>query len=575
MRDRTPHMSRREALLMTAGASALLTPWGAMAANAAPIALTAAGEPGDGTTDATEWLVTTIYNDGKGGDIFIPAGDYRIAAGDKPNTGGAIVRLRATTRVFCHPKTRFIAGTGLDGDMVRVEVDSERNINFEWHGGTFDQTEQKISTSVPFDDEGQIYRPPAHKRGESPTTDGLSVSGRHGPDATARIGINRCVVMGVTTIGNSRPGLEHWQMAGGDSGIFVGSCRDAYIGNCRTIGNRDLGIYGSGGSHPGIIGRVVIEGNVHINCFHGSAIKRWVERSRISGNYAENCIRGFQFNTIDEIASLAKTVEVSGNLGHRCGVPIRMQRCTGFSVRDNHFTDLGAQIKDPELILEAEWLKGAWTVDSQAELTGIIAEGCTRGVVVSNTVIGLTPGAETVRADRRRLIDCVDNAGTKSSFITWMGNAGDGLRTAGRDTGNSNSFIENVVYNSKTPHMEKLGTNSYEVRLSDKNARIQGSPLLGSGTAAAPLIAHETQTDTGLHLAAKTVGVSVTGKDRIRANDLGVAFNGKVPKAPPTYAPPTGIALRNTFDTKSVNVKDLAGHVKAIIDDLRARGDFQ
>ncbi len=567
-------VSRRQALLMTAGASSvLLTPWGALAASAAPTALTDPGQPGDGATDATDWLATTLK---AGGDILIPAGRYLIG-----KAGGVIVALSATTRVFCHPKAVFVAGTRLDSDMISIGVDSARLLDFEWYGGTFDQTEQLVSKVVPFNGSGQY--PPTGRQGEAATTDGLSIRGGHGRDEVAVFGINRCVVMGVTTIGNTRPGEDHWQMAGGDSGIVVGSCKDAYIGNCRNIANRDLGIYATGGAHTGLISRVVIEGNVHINCCHGSAIKRWAERSRIVGNYAENCLRGFQINTIEEIGSAVKAVEISGNLGHMCSVPIRVQRCTGFSVHDNHFTSLGAKVKDPTKVELNGWAGVAdFVVDSKAELTGIITEGCTRGVVAHNTVIGLTPGAETARPARRMLIDCVNNGPTPSTFITWLRNAADELRSAGRDTGTNNSFIENVVYNSKdqqgvpgNPHMESTGTGSYEVRLSPTtHARIQKSPLLGGGSVTAPLIASEAQPNTGVYLASNHVGVAVAGKARIRANHLGVAFNGATPTARPVYVAPTGTALRSTFDTEKVSVKELARHVKAIIDDLRLRGDF-
>lgn len=40
------------------------------------------------------------------------------------------------------------------------------------------------------------------------------------------------------------------------------------------------------------------------------------------------------------------------------------------------------------------------------------------------------------------------------------------------------------------------------------------------------------------------------------------------------WAPPTGVATRTTFDTGTVTTQQLAERVKAVIDDLTARGIF-
>ena len=61
---------------------------------------------------------------------------------------------------------------------------------------------------------------------------------------------------------------------------------------------------------------------------------------------------------------------------------------------------------------------------------------------------------------------------------------------------------------------------------------------------------------------------------RLRVSPIGVAFNGKAPVAAPVYGAPTGTATRTAFDTETVTLPQLAERLKALIDDLRARGDL-
>ncbi len=64
------------------------------------------------------------------------------------------------------------------------------------------------------------------------------------------------------------------------------------------------------------------------------------------------------------------------------------------------------------------------------------------------------------------------------------------------------------------------------------------------------------------------------GSDMLVVSTAGIGFNGAAAWSRATYGAPTGTATRTTFDTATVTLAQLAERVKAMIDDLRTRGDF-
>ena len=69
--------------------------------------------------------------------------------------------------------------------------------------------------------------------------------------------------------------------------------------------------------------------------------------------------------------------------------------------------------------------------------------------------------------------------------------------------------------------------------------------------------------------------ITTNGSQRIRIGTAGeLHFFGGTPVTRATYGAPTGTATRTTFDTTTVTLPQLAERVRALIDDLRARGDF-
>lgn len=506
---------------------------------------------GNGILDDTATLTALLIY---GGEIQIPEGDYLIAAAGT-DAGGVDAIITRSINVTCHPKARFFTN-GLDNDLIRISVPSNgaglpsEGITVDWFGGYFDQSAQKNSTSIPF-----IVEYPPPNPGASATCDALSIRGDYAVSGTEYSGIKRAVVRQVTTYAG-----DHWQIAGGDGGIFVGGCEEQLVEKVRNIGSRDLGVYASGSNGGTLRCRTTIKDNYAENSFHAAAIKRSAGYGQMTGNHAENCVRAFLVDLVSGTGF--QGFGLSGNTGNKCGISFRLQLTRGFSVHDNHFTNLGATLSD------------GTTVEPIAGCDFLVTLGCSYGSVANNTIDGLTAGGA---ATERRLIICGTDTATStlSKFITWQSNVGIGLRTAGADTGENNAFNQNVVYEAVTSaNMTALGANSSEVRV-DPTAgfRIFNTPVqFADGTVSAPTIARRGQPQTGIYFGTNTVGMAVSNQSRVLVSNTGIGFNGNSPVARQVYGVPTGTATRGTFDTTTVTLPELAQRMKALIDDWRAVG---
>lgn len=474
--------------------------------------------PGDGQTDVTA-LVKARFEEG--GEVYIPAGNYLIAAAG-PDTGGVRCDLIKSLSVTCHPNARFFTN-GVDNQMLYFQPGSQvpaDGINFEWVGGIIDQRDQKVSQVVPFRTE---FPPATGKSGTSNVTDGLYVNGSYTSGGTTRCGIKSCRISKLTTIGG-----DHWQNAGGDSGIFVEGCETIHVFKNRNIGNRDCGIYVSG--TPSYNSHFNIYDNYAINCFHGSAVKRTTTTAKVYNNHSENCVRAV---TIEQTGGNGhRRVEVSGNTGNKLSNGVRLQTVDGFSVHDNHFTSLGALLADGTTVVIAV-LPAAF-----------VCTGCTYGTISTNTFLDETAGIRAAFPSSERGLISVQaftdgGANIASEFLTFVRNIGRNLRTAGSDGGANNAFLENVVHSAETSaNLTVLGTNSSEVRINPTtNRRTVHTPILltdGPSPSTAPMIARLSQTDVGLRLLVNTVSMHITGNNRVTANNTGVAFNNATPIAKPT-----------------------------------------
>lgn len=452
-----------------------------------------------------------------GGELSVSAGSYFIEQKGS-DAGGVVAEITRSIDMLCKPGVKFYTDN-LDNDFIRVVVPSNGSglpsdgITVRWVGGHFDQSEQKVSTVVPFLTE---YPAPVGKQGTSATCDGLSIRGDYN-DGTEKNGIVSCEVYGVTSYAG-----DHWEIAGGDSAVFVSGCRKQIVKYCASIGARDSAVYTSGSSLATLDCDTTVEANFAVNCFHGFASKRSATGGIIN-NFAKNCSRAV---LVDKVSgSGAKRFTVRGNRGDQVGVMVRAQGCSGFSISDNHGVGLGSLLSD------------GTTVEQYAGGFAYVTEGCLRGSVTYNTMEGLTPGAEVTYAGSATLINCTDLSGTDSENITWVGNTGEGLRRGGFDNGVNNSFIDNVVYNAAiSGNMTVLGTNAYEQRLNNStNARSFSQPMLfDDGTLGAPGIARASQTSVGVRFGTSFMAMTVNSNDRVAVDGTGVGFNSEAPIAKPT-----------------------------------------
>lgn len=514
------------------------------------------GARGDGAADDTVFLTLALSY---GGSVNLN-GAYLIA-GSGADAGGVSVTIVKDTKVTCSAETVFLTDS-LDNDLIRVSVPSSgdglpvNGIDLKWTGGTFDQRNQKVSAVVPFLTE----YPAGARQGVSATSDGLSVRGDYAVSGVEYSGIRRCVIDGVTTIAG-----EHWQSAGGDSGIFVSGCKFQMVKNCLLIGNRDLGIYASGSASGTLPCKTIIDKNFFVNCFHGAAIKRSASYGRISNNHAENCPRAYLMDLVVGTGFNCSTV--SGNTGDKCGIFVRASLCQNFNIKDNNFTRLGATLED------------GVTIESFGGADCLVVMGGTRGTVKDNKLDGQTAGLSAAYPLERTLILCTTESttNTKSTFINFASNIGNELRALGQDAGESNQFIENIVYNAEsTGNMSTIGLNSYEVRISPVTSlRTHRNTLLFSdGSVTEPIIARASQASVGVRFATNLVALVNSSVDRVSASNLGVAFNGATPVARPAYTSATGSASRSTFETSTATTQQLAERLKAVIDDLKIYGLF-
>ncbi|MGH6746385.1 right-handed parallel beta-helix repeat-containing protein [Novosphingobium sp.] len=457
-----------------------------------------------------------------GGDVYIPRGNYLIAAAG-PDSGGVEATITRSLEVRCHADARFYTA-GLDNDLIRIQVPSNgtgvpaQGVTLSWTGGFFDQSGQKNSTSMPF-----LVEYPALYPGASQTCDGLSIRGEYVLEGKTYAGIRRATVAEVTCYAG-----EHWQTAGGDSGIFVSGCSEQIIERNRLIGCRDLGVYASGSADGLLRCLTTIQHNEFVNSFHGAAIKRSAGASRILGNHAENCVRGF---LIDRVIGPGFTaVEVAGNTANKCGIPIRLQASRGFSVHDNHCTNLGSLLSDGQ------------TVEAVAGCNGIELYGCSYGVVADNSVDGVLAVAAAAYASGYNLLlsaTLVETSSTQTQFVSFRGNVGFGLRTGGSDTGLNNTFECNVVFSAVTSaNLTALGTNSVEIRVDPAtNVRSWTTPLqFADGSSTSPAIARRGQVNTGVYFGTNLIGVTANGTKRIECNSTGIGLNGAAPVAKPSIS---------------------------------------
>lgn len=302
------------------------------------------GAVGNGIADDTAAIIAWLEY---GGNLYAN-GRYLIAA-TGPDSGGAYARILSNINVTCGANCEFIAGTNLDNDIVRLTAQwSEYNAgnlySVRWRGGRFDQSQQRNSTIVP----NSANYPPANP-GTSQTCDGLYILGWVLNSGTGDYfaGLKIADVQLVETYAG-----DHWETAGGDSGIFVSGAKTMTASNNDCTGNRDLGIYISmlpSGKIPGA--SVYMQNNVFRACCWGGAVKRAPSGVFITNNKGQNTP---QVITVSGLVEVAEADEgyggvVSGNIGENAHVVCRIDDVNRIDVSNNHSHLHGCTLADGSL----------------------------------------------------------------------------------------------------------------------------------------------------------------------------------------------------------------------------------
>ena len=471
------------------------------------LALTGSTQAVNYGTDNTSALIAAFTY---GGNLYVPAGNYMIANAGA-NAGGVWVNnWKKHLRVLCHPNAYFFTN-GLDHDMFRFTVPGTgtglppAKLVFEWHGGYFDMSAMKNSTSEP-----HIAEYPLANAGSAASCDAIAVYGNY-TSGSVYNALSLLAVSGTVFYGGS-----HWQIAGGDSALFLQGADLTTVEGNWFQGTRDVAVYTSWDSTGVTGGPIVIRDNTAVNCFYGYGVKRSAVGFTVANNRAINCISGVNIEVVAGTGCVDGTI--SGNT--------ITQAVRGISVTAG-----------TEVIIDSNQLDNAGSLDNSAGKitfygapTGIYLQGCTNCIVEKNTGTGM--GALYV-ADSSNFLQTATNSGVLTTGTKAMFNYCNSWYNLGTETGGSgnyNMYYRNTAISCTNPQVTSLGTYSTEVRIDATTyAPIKMTPeYYGTGTNALPNLAYRTQTNTGIFFpAAGTVSLTFSGTEGFRFTSGGLSvLNG-------------------------------------------------
>lgn len=485
----------------------------------APISVLDYGAVGNGVADDTAALTAAFQ---AGGNVYVPAGNYLIANAG-PDAGGVAVTMVNSINVVCDPKARFFTN-GLDNDMIRFTVPSNgaglpsAGITFEWTGGYFDQSAQKNSTVVP----NIVEYPPANP-GTSATCDGLSIRGDYTVAGVVYNAINLARVS--NTVFNAG---THWQVAGGDSGIFIGAgCKLSIVEGCSFTSNRDLGVYGSWDTTGVTGGPISILNNSFVNCFFGASIKRSANNFDISNNYFYNCVGAI---TVDQlIGSGCNYGTVTNNKIVACTYGVRNRYAIGVIISNNVFVNLGSTDNSGNAVTIYSNTIGIWLLAS------------TRCMVADNLGFGFSALYTAYNPYFVRIDSYTPSGGSEilSQYNTLSKNqvnSWHGLIFVVVGKGGYNKYYQNYASNTTVTSVVNIDATSYEERVVSTSLSpvYRNQQIFSDGTTLAPAIARFGQLDTGMFFAVNKVGLAAGGDEKLSVDLNGVRFGTFVAGSPTT-----------------------------------------
>lgn len=489
------------------------------------------GATGDGVTDDTAALISAFT---AGGTVYVPSGNYLIAANG--SVGGVYVTLTKNIHVVCEAGARFFTN-GVNRDLVRFTVPSDgsgipaQGITFQWDGGYFDQSSQKNSTSMPNTD---IY--PPYNPGTNATADALSIRG----DYTVSGVVYNAIKLARVSNSVFYAGV-HWQVAGGDSGVFIGSgCELAVVENCSFTANRDLGVYGSWDTTGAEGGPISVINCNFVNCFFGASVKRSAKYFNISNCYFENCVNGI---VTSPLTGAIESGSITDNKIVGCTLGIRLIQSTGITISNNIFINGGATDNSGN------------PVTLYGTASCFYLRGCRYSTIANNTALGFKASYSSL-FPKFVDVDLDATSSATSSYNLVRSNIANGVYSFGIENSGAtyNRYIENYGGDATNPYVENLQATSTEVRVSSVNlAPINvTSQYYFDGTAAAPIMARRSQTNTGMFFDTNKVGLSVAGTEQFSVNSSGAKFG--------TFTLSGGLTASGY-----ITVTDLAGNTRKLM----------
>ena len=477
--------------------------------------VTVYGVPNDGVTDATAAIKACLE---LGGAWYFPAGTYFIRGyGAGSDTGGVSATITDNLNVLCHPDARFVAGApgmALDENMITLNAPSDGaglpagGVDIVWIGGYFDQTNQCVSTSVPF---LSTYPAPSGLAGASATCDGLSIKMSYVIGSTGYNAARSTYVGDVVFYAGS-----HWETAGGDSSIFMGGgSGQGRVSRCFFYGSRDLGVYSSGVAS----GRqgLTVDDCYFENCFGGISAKRGQNGYIFKGNTFRNCIVAMASSPLTRVS---ENGYVSGNVLIGCGIGFRASASDDNWFVGNLFLSIGALRADgttsvtPYGFSALYWLSGASNCTVQDAHCYTVTTGSTGdryGVRLQDNGAFLPSGniIRNIITDNFR--NCVANDGTGTgNFVA--------------ECYNFNASVNNPV----------MGAD-FVIRMDSATRApiFRSAPRFANGSASTPIISRESQTNTGIFFNTSEIGFSTNGVERLDIVNTQIAAS--VPIRLPNY----------------------------------------
>jgi hypothetical protein len=302
---------------------------------------------------------------------------------------------------------------------------------------------------------------------------------------------------------------DHWETAGGDSGIVIGDgCDRSEVTGCTFVGCRDLGIYASNDGTGLAGGTITIARNTFINCMFGAAVKRQFRGFTVRDNTFVNCVSGFNANVVNEYSSFGL---ITGNHFRACSYFVRLDGSTNVHIHGNYPESLGATLEDGTTpirpyaggVAAGYWLRGATycTVQGERCLTLEATHGTSGNLVYLDDFADVGP---TIISEYNLIADCISN--DFGRVVEEPASMGD------------NNRIERC-YNygsvgARDPQTNGASTTVIRWVPASNRWSFEAGVLSGDGSAAAPAIARRADPQIGFYFAAGELLAAVGGSER-------------------------------------------------------------